>query len=101
MGCDRKLAPRRTGDSSHSVGALRESLVGAGREAGKGVGALGSRAGQGLREGAIPVPPRGFWAKTEHGHKVPRPRLPDLKPGEAEVIVVHLPAATSNSDGPA
>ncbi len=39
----------------------------------------------------IPVPPRGFWAKTEHGHKVRRPRLPDLKPGEAEVIVIRAP----------
>jgi len=39
----------------------------------------------------IPVPPRGFWAKVEHGHKVRRPRLPDLKPGEGELIVIRLP----------
>jgi len=39
----------------------------------------------------IPLPPRGFWAKAEHGHKVRRPGLPDLKPGEAEVIVIHPP----------
>ena len=39
----------------------------------------------------IPVPPRGFWAKLEHGQRMPRPRLGELPPGEAEVIVIRLP----------
>jgi hypothetical protein len=29
----------------------------------------------------IPVPPRGYWARLEHGQKPRRPDLPDLKPG--------------------
>ena len=63
-------------------------------------GLSGRGLGKACAKVRIPVPPRGFWAKTEHGHKVPRPRLPDLKPGEAEVIVVHLPPATSDSSKP-
>jgi hypothetical protein len=36
----------------------------------------------------VPVPPRGYWAKREAGKRVRRPRLPTLKEGEAEEIVV-------------
>jgi hypothetical protein len=64
-------------------------------------GLSGRGLGKACAKMRIPVPPRGFWAKTEHGHTVLRPRLPDLKPGEAEVIVVHLPVASSNPDEPA
>lgn len=39
----------------------------------------------------IPVPPRGFWAKVQHGKAVRRPQLPALQPGEIEEIVIHLP----------
>jgi hypothetical protein len=39
----------------------------------------------------IPVPPRGFWARVQHGQRRHRPRLLELKPGEAEVIVIRLP----------
>lgn len=39
----------------------------------------------------IPVPPRGFWARV-HGRRMHRPRLTELQPGEAEEIVIHLPA---------
>jgi hypothetical protein len=39
----------------------------------------------------IPVPPRGFWARLRNGQKIRRPRLPDLKPGEAEEIVIRAP----------
>jgi hypothetical protein len=39
----------------------------------------------------IPVPPRGFWAKSKAGQRMRRPRLPPLKPGEAEEIVIHAP----------
>ena len=39
----------------------------------------------------IPVPPRGFWAKLQHGQRMRRPRLAELPAGEAEVIVVHMP----------
>jgi hypothetical protein len=40
----------------------------------------------------IPVPPRGYWAKLQHGRSVGRPHLPVLQPGEAEEIVVIVPA---------
>jgi hypothetical protein len=39
----------------------------------------------------IPVPPRGFWARAQHGQKMRRPRLTNLKPGEAEEILIHAP----------
>jgi hypothetical protein len=39
----------------------------------------------------IPVPPRGFWAKLQHGQRMRRPRLGELPPGEAEVIVIRMP----------
>lgn len=39
----------------------------------------------------IPVPPRGFWAKLQHGQRMRRPRLAELPPGEAEVIVNRMP----------
>jgi hypothetical protein len=39
----------------------------------------------------IPVPPRGFWAKLQHGQRMRRPHLPKLEPGEAEVIVIRVP----------
>lgn len=39
----------------------------------------------------IPVPPRGYWARLQHGQKLRRPGLPELKPGEAEKIVIRLP----------
>ena len=55
------------------------------------MGSVGSGLGKACAKMQIPVPPRGFWAKAEHGHKVPRPGLPDLKLGEAEVIVIHAP----------
>ena len=54
-------------------------------------GLSGRGPGKACAKMQIPVPPRGFWAKAEHGHKVRRPGLPDLKPGEAEVIVIHAP----------
>lgn len=48
--------------------------------------------GPGLRKACvrlqIPVPPRGFWAKSAAGKRVRRPRLPTLRPGEAEEIVI-------------
>jgi hypothetical protein len=36
----------------------------------------------------VPVPPRGYWARLKAGQRPRRPRLPSLKRGEAEVIVV-------------
>lgn len=38
----------------------------------------------------VPVPPRGFWAKVQHGRWMRRPPLPALQPGDAEEIVVHV-----------
>jgi hypothetical protein len=39
----------------------------------------------------IPVPPRGYWARVQHGQKLRRPSLPDLPPGEAEEIMIRMP----------
>ena len=39
----------------------------------------------------IPVPPRGYWARVQHGQKLRRPRLPELQPGEAGEIVICVP----------
>ena len=39
----------------------------------------------------IPVPPRGFWAKVQSGQRMRRPRLPELRPGDAEEIVIRAP----------
>jgi hypothetical protein len=39
----------------------------------------------------IPLPPRGFWAKLQHGQRIRRPRLAELSSSEAEVIVVRMP----------
>lgn len=47
---------------------------------------------QGLRKVCkkiqVPVPPRGYWARTRAGQRVSRPRLPELPTGQAEEIVV-------------
>lgn len=40
----------------------------------------------------IPVPPRGFWARSAAGQRVRRPRLPTLRPGEAEEILIWAPS---------
>ncbi len=42
----------------------------------------------------IPVPPRGFWERIQHGQKMRSPRLAELQPGEAEVIVIRRAAMT-------
>lgn len=39
----------------------------------------------------VPVPPRGYWARTAAGQRVRRPKLPRLPPGQAEEIVVRVP----------
>jgi hypothetical protein len=39
----------------------------------------------------IPLPGRGYWAKTRAGKKVRRPKLPELPEGEAVEIVVRIP----------
>lgn len=39
----------------------------------------------------IPVPPRGFWAKTRAGQRMRRPRLPQLEADEAQEIVIRAP----------
>jgi hypothetical protein len=44
----------------------------------------------------IPVPPRGYWAKVHAGKRPRRPKLPRLKPGEAEEIVIWVPNRTSS-----
>ncbi|MEX2526468.1 MAG: hypothetical protein WEA09_02415 [Gemmatimonadota bacterium] len=39
----------------------------------------------------VPRPPRGYWAKKRAGHKPRRPKLPKLREGEAEEIVIRIP----------
>jgi len=39
----------------------------------------------------IPVPPRGYWARLQHGQKMRRPHLAALPPGEAEMIIIRTP----------
>ncbi len=63
------------------------------------VGKLAARwgmSGRGLAKACqrlkIPVPPRGYWTKRYHGESGRRPELPLLRPGEAEEIVIHVPA---------
>ena len=38
----------------------------------------------------VPVPPRGHWAKAAAGKNVRRPKLPQLKPGELEEMVIRV-----------
>ena len=47
--------------------------------------------GKACRRLKIPVPPRGHWARVQVGQRRRRPRLPALKPGEAEEIVIWVP----------
>ena len=44
--------------------------------------------GKACRRLLVPVPPRGYWARLEAGQRPGRPRLPKLKSGEVEAIVV-------------
>lgn len=46
----------------------------------------------------IPTPPRGYWAKLEHGKKVRKPTLPAAPPQTAETIVVKTEAHTPSPD---
>lgn len=43
------------------------------------------------RRAGIPVPERGYWAKSQHGKKVQRKPLPPTKPDELETIVIAPP----------
>lgn len=56
--------------------------------------------GKACRRLQIPVPSRGFWAKLQHEKRMRRPRLPDVKPGEAEQVLIHVPTPR-DSDGEA
>lgn len=47
---------------------------------------------------AIPIPPRGSWAKRQHGHKVPRPPLPAL-PDHCDPPIVFVPARRRQAAG--
>ena len=50
---------------------------------------------------SVPVPPRGCWARVAAGRRVRRPKLSLLPPGEAEEVVVWVPAAAEGEKGPA
>jgi hypothetical protein len=39
----------------------------------------------------VPVPPRGYWARREAGHRPRRPRLSAAPPGASDTIIVTLP----------
>jgi len=58
--------------------------------------------GRGLAEACrrlqIPVPPRGFWAKSQHGQRMRRPPLPELPPGEAEEILIYVNDTVDQGD---
>ncbi len=43
----------------------------------------------------IPVPPRGFWAKAQHGRRPARAPLRELSGGAAMEIVIHVPAQSA------
>ena len=47
--------------------------------------------GKACRRLKIPVPPRGHWARVKVGQRRRRPKLPQLKPGEAAEIVIWAP----------
>ncbi len=38
----------------------------------------------------VPTPPRGYWAKRQHGHDVPRPPLPSPTPGAPTSYTVRV-----------
>ncbi|TAK74118.1 MAG: hypothetical protein EPO16_11390 [Dehalococcoidia bacterium] len=40
------------------------------------------------RAANIPLPPRGYWAKIQHGKAVTRLPLPRIKPGASEQVIV-------------
>ena len=49
----------------------------------------------------IPTPPRGYWAKLRHGHKVLRPPLPPPTPGAPTTYeVVDADQVVEDSDAP-
>jgi hypothetical protein len=48
----------------------------------------------------IPVPPRGYWARLAHGHKVTRPPLPPISKGDEPRIYLQqrkAPAPTTEA----
>jgi hypothetical protein len=47
----------------------------------------------------IPVPPRGYWAKAQHGRRPVRAVLRDLPGGVAVEIVIHVPAQSASGPG--
>ena len=54
----------------------------------------------------VPTPPRGYWAKRQHGHDVPRPPLPPPAPGAPTTYAVtptepgDLPEPSARPDRP-
>lgn len=57
----------------------------------KGWGLSGRGLSKACQRLQIPVPPRGFWARVQHGQSIRRPGLPELQPGEAEEILIRVP----------
>ncbi|MGD9851071.1 MAG: hypothetical protein AB7T38_07380 [Nitrospirales bacterium] len=49
------------------------------QDAAKSYGISGVRLGKVCRILHVPVPPRGYWARVQHGQKIRRPPLPKLK----------------------
>ena len=55
----------------------------------KALGLSGRELARACHRLKIPVPPHGYWARVQHGQQIRRPRLPA---GEAEEIVINVPA---------
>ncbi len=51
----------------------------------KDLGVSGSIITRICRQLRVPKPTLGYWAKAAHGHKVRKPPLPPLKPGQKEI----------------
>jgi hypothetical protein len=51
------------------------------------LGISGVALGKACRRAAIPVPPKGYWAKLRYGKCVKKPSLPNARKGEQEELL--------------
>lgn len=48
----------------------------------------------------VPTPPRGYWARVGAGQSPRRPRLPKIREGEVEEIIIYLPSPRPTPPSP-
>ncbi len=52
------------------------------------------------KRAGVPVPPRGYWARLQHGQRPRKPPLPNIPGGDLVQIMVRLPKPRKEEEPP-